>query len=58
MVNNQVVDRLLVVIPDDEAIVGERGTQPFSFDGGWTRLETPWCSRVPMKIRMLIRLKR
>lgn len=39
-VNNQVVDRLLVVIPDNAASLVKEGHSRFVFDGGWTRLET------------------
>lgn len=38
--DNQVVDRLLVVTPDDEGSLAKEGDSRFLFDGGWTRLDT------------------
>ncbi|NLC52836.1 MAG: flagellar hook-basal body protein [Firmicutes bacterium] len=38
--NDQVIDRLLVVMPADEALLVKEGHSRFIFDGEWTRLET------------------
>lgn len=40
-VNGQVVDRLLIVTPNDEASLVKEGHSRFLFTGGWTRLATP-----------------
>ena len=40
-VNDQVVDRLLIVTPNDEASLVKEGHSRFLFTGGWTRLEAP-----------------
>ncbi|NLY90317.1 MAG: flagellar hook-basal body protein [Firmicutes bacterium] len=40
-VNGQVVDRLLIVMPNEEASLVKEGHSRFLFDGGWTRLEVP-----------------
>jgi len=37
--NNQVVDRLLVVMPPDETLLVKEGHTRFLYDGEWTRLE-------------------
>ena len=41
IVNPQVVDRLLVVTPNDAASLVKEGNSRLLFTGGWTRLETP-----------------
>nr|WP_269206174.1 flagellar hook-basal body protein [Capillibacterium thermochitinicola] len=38
--NGQVVDRLLVVMPENEAFLVKQGHNRFLYDGEWTRLET------------------
>jgi flagellar basal-body rod protein FlgF len=40
MVDNQVIDRLLVVMPEDESMLVKEGHSRFILDGEWTRLET------------------
>ncbi|NLM37588.1 MAG: flagellar hook-basal body protein [Firmicutes bacterium] len=40
LANGHVVDRLLVVIPANEAFLVKQGHNRFLYDGAWTRLET------------------
>lgn len=40
-VNDQIVDRLLIVIPNEEASLVKEGHSRFLFAGGWTRLDAP-----------------
>jgi flagellar basal-body rod protein FlgG len=44
-VNNQVIDRLLIVTADDGASLVKEGHSRFLFVGGWTRIDTPFVQQ-------------